>query len=198
MRQNKYQEKKKKAVWKYWPFWADQEESAWLNAMAKQGWHLKSFFLVRYVFERGEPANMVYQFDFRDRSTHELKDYIALCKEMGWDHVYEWNGWHCFRIDADRYEVQDLFTDYGALAAKYRRSLTYIGYLAMILVPVSLISWNLDLMLSSPLLLVFRLMQAGAVGTLLAAVWITHRRYQRAKTQAATQEGESIHWSGRR
>lgn len=174
----------------------DQKIARWLGEKARHGWHLNSMrFPGIYTFIKGAPGNFVYQFDFRDRTKLELREYIALCRDMGWEYVGEFERWHCFRIDADMHPVQDLFTDYTALAEKYRRSLSFqaAAFVPLILIFATNLSVdvyecaveNEDISPSSVLTWLIIFMFVVFIGKGLVR---SFHRYRQAKSQALQQE----------
>ena len=53
--------------WHWFWAWQDGAEEAWLEAMAREGLHLKSASIVEYTFQRGEPKHVVYRLDYNNQ-----------------------------------------------------------------------------------------------------------------------------------
>lgn len=72
--------------------WNFRKETEWLREMAESGWFLKDMkFGVKYIFEKGEPKNMVYEVDRFNLPAHptedqitQKEDFIAMAEELGW------------------------------------------------------------------------------------------------------------------
>jgi len=75
--------------------WNFREETEWLHEMAEQGWFLKDMKMgVRYIFEKGEPMNMVYEVDRfnlpaypTEEQITQKEDFIAMANELGWEEL---------------------------------------------------------------------------------------------------------------
>ena len=75
--------------------WDFRKETEWLHEMAESGWFLKEMKLgVRYLFEKGEPKNMVYEVDRFNLPAHpteeqitQKEDFIEMARELGWEVV---------------------------------------------------------------------------------------------------------------
>ena len=75
--------------------WNFRKETEWLHEMAAEGWFLKDMkFGIRYIFEKGEPKNMVYEVDRFNLPAHpteeqitQKEDFIAMAEELGWEVV---------------------------------------------------------------------------------------------------------------
>jgi len=63
-------------------FWAWQldKEQEWLEQKAKEGLILKRVSFFTYYFERAEPMDLVYQFDFRVLSKKDKDEYVEMFK----------------------------------------------------------------------------------------------------------------------
>lgn len=72
--------------------WNLRKETEWLREMAESGWFLKDMkFGIKYIFEKGEPKNMVYEVDRFNLPSHpteeqinQKEDFIAMAEELGW------------------------------------------------------------------------------------------------------------------
>jgi hypothetical protein len=99
--------------------------------MARNGLHLKSGGGIagRYVFEAGEPADVVYRLDFRHpilagrgRAAHRQG-----AGRPGWEHVQEVLGWEYLRKRREPGGENEIYADRWARAGKYRRLLLMLG-----------------------------------------------------------------------
>jgi hypothetical protein len=113
-------EKSIKKIFKIHWAWNDDKEERWLEKMSREGWHLTSPGFV-YRFEKGEPADMVYRMDFQSLRKTDIKEYLGLFKDAGWEHVGRFGAWYYFRTKASGGQVPEIHTDYESRIAKYQR-----------------------------------------------------------------------------
>ena len=90
-----------------------KEEEIWLREMARKGLHLLRMIppLV-YVFEKGEPRDVIYRLDFTDNDEHG--DYGRMLAEFGWENCGRCMGWIYWRRDAGELANEaegELFSD---------------------------------------------------------------------------------------
>ena len=118
----------KVSKWKFGFFlvWQEERESRWLKSMSAQGWHLKQVMVFLYRFEKGEPRDYEYSFDFITGGRTDLQEYRGLVEDTGWQYIDNMGGWQYFRIDADKAEGAEIYTDMDSLKAKYRRVLAFL------------------------------------------------------------------------
>jgi hypothetical protein len=88
--------------------------------MSREGWHLTSPGFV-YRFEKGGPSDMVYRMDFQSLRKSDIKEYLGLFKDAGWEHVGRFGAWYYFRTKASGGQVPEIHTDYESRIAKYQR-----------------------------------------------------------------------------
>lgn len=90
-----------------------KEEEAWLRERAREGLHLVRMYPpCFYVFERGEPEDVIYRLDFTNNA--EDKDYCRMLGEFGWENCGRCTGWIYWRRNAAELENEgesELFTD---------------------------------------------------------------------------------------
>lgn len=113
-----------------WWVWQDEEQEAWLQSMAAQGWHLFAVhpLLGVYTFQRGERANMAYRWDMSaDRFD---MDYKRLLEDAGWEHITVSEGRYCWRKAIINGKVPEIFTDPAEKRRKFKRLL--VPCLAMV------------------------------------------------------------------
>jgi hypothetical protein len=115
--------------------WQDEAEEAWLGEMSKKGFHLSSAGLPGiYTFNVGEPRDYVYRLDFQTVPKKDKQEYVQLFRDADWEYIGEMSSWQYFRKEARPGEVNEIFTDVESKTAKYKRVLTFLGFLYVILV----------------------------------------------------------------
>lgn len=120
-----------KRVVRIFTAWNDQKEEEWLSRMAREGFHLQRFFFPVYTFTKGEPADVVYRLDYRPTLKLDRSEYLGLFKDAGWEHVFEFANWHCFRTRARDGRTPEIFTDQTSRIGKYRRLLIVLVVVAL-------------------------------------------------------------------
>ena len=117
-------------VTKFRFFWDDADHALerWLEDMARQGLHLQSVGLVRckFVFRRGEPAEMTYRLDFQ--VSRASPDYVQLFVDAGWEHVDQVLGWQFWRTPTRAERIPEIFTDVESRIRKYQRLLWLFAF----------------------------------------------------------------------
>jgi len=152
-----------RVAWRLFWAWNDEKEERWLREMAKQGWHLSRAALVRFVFDRGEPADVVYKLDYNILAKRDRDEYLGLFRAAGWEHVGEVANWHYFRTPATAGADPQIFSDLESRIAKYRRLL----FLLLALLPIFLVSLR-NLLDRRPAV------SGGAMETILAGGAVAH------------------------
>ncbi len=121
--------------------WQDEQEEAWLRAMANRGWHLISIKVPGiYRFQRGEPKDVAYRMDFTMTRGEKYEEYLQLFRDAGWEHMGKMGNWQYFRRTAAAGEDPQIYTDPESKIQKYRRllgSLVVIMpvYIALLIAP---------------------------------------------------------------
>jgi hypothetical protein len=102
---------------------ADHTLERWLEEMARQGLHLHKVDCMRcrFVFKRGEPAEMTYRLDFQVRRA--APDYLQLFVDAGWERVDQSFGWQFWRAPTCAGRSPEIFTDTASRIRKYQRLL---------------------------------------------------------------------------
>ena len=119
--------------------WDDEKEEAWLREMAQQGWHMSAASHAPwYVFEQGEPRDVVYRIDFHTTGKGNA-DYLQLFEDAGWEHVGENLGWQYFRQPVRDGRSPEIFTDNESKVQKYERLLALLVALLPLYIPLSMI-----------------------------------------------------------
>lgn len=96
------------------------EEIAWLNQMAADGWAMKSFFFGVYDFVACEKGAYVYQVDFGDKLFSVSNDYRELMQDMGVEIVQTWGYWVILRKKASE-GAFELYTDAASSVTHYKK-----------------------------------------------------------------------------
>ncbi len=116
--------------------WQDEKEEDWLRAMSQQGWHLVSAkpFGV-YYFRGGDKSDFVYRLDYQTNKK-DRDNYLQIFHDAGWEYVGEMSGWQYFRKRVDAGESPEIYTDPASKAIKYKRVLTYLGFIEIFMVVI--------------------------------------------------------------
>ena len=108
-----------KKVWNFFTIAQWEEEEQWLNAMARNGWHLVRInCLLRYVFEKGTPGEYIYKLDLPDNLEHGMDEqaYCNFLAECGIELVCKQKQWLFLRKRA----ADGAFDDKDDLFAKLK------------------------------------------------------------------------------
>lgn len=104
---------KKKIIWL--DIWSIEEQEAWFEDMATNGWKLIEVKNLIAVFEQSEPENINFRCDISKLNDKEER--IEFYEEAGWEYVGSRHYVHIFREgDQARTEDHDLHTDPYELA----------------------------------------------------------------------------------
>jgi len=106
--------------------WQDEKEERWLREMARKGWHLRRAGVIRYTFERGDPAEVVYRVDYQNLRSRDRAEYLGIFRAAGWEHVGEVSSWHFFRTEADAGADPQIFSDAESRVAMHKRVLAVL------------------------------------------------------------------------
>ena len=107
--------------------WQEEKEEKWLREMSNEGWHLTRVGFFNYRFEKGEPKDMVYKFDFKVLRKSEMDEYILTFKDADWEYVGNFGSWFYFRTNADGEHSLELYNDNRSKIEKYKRLLLVLG-----------------------------------------------------------------------
>ena len=119
--------------------WDDEKEETWLREMAGRGWHLRvGSFPPFYVFEQGEPQDVVYRIDYRTTGKDKAH-YLQLFHDAGWEHAMEHLGWQYFRQAAVDGASPEIFSDSESKVQKYERLLMFLVILLPLYIPFVLL-----------------------------------------------------------
>lgn len=121
-----------KSILHWFWVWQDEKEEAWLQEMARQGWHLKGIGAFgTYKLAAGEPREMAYRLDFFTDSKNKA-NYLKIFDDAGWEYIGEFGSWQYFRKPIQDGEVPEIFTDNESKIVKYGRILTIL----IVLLPI--------------------------------------------------------------
>lgn len=109
---------------RFFTVWQADQEVRWLEQMAREGWHLTRGGIL-FKFRKGPPSMVRYQLDYRTETGVQLKEYLDLCRDAGWEHVSRFANWHYFRTAEP--SAPDLHTDPASLADRYKRILALLA-----------------------------------------------------------------------
>ncbi|WP_214753625.1 MULTISPECIES: DUF2812 domain-containing protein [unclassified Exiguobacterium] len=142
---------------KYMSSWglafAEEREMKKLQQMAAEGWHLEKFAPLGYTLVEGEPMDVRYSLDYRQRPD---EDYFELFAASGWEHVTSTGDEiHVFK---GRPDAIPLYTDQTTTHDKYAQVERQMGKAALVFLVISI-----GLML---------LLQLNWSGTAEAIIWI--------------------------
>lgn len=142
---------------KYMSSWglafAEEREMKKLGEMAARGWHLEKFAPLGYTLVEGEPMDVRYSLDYRQRPD---EDYFELFAASGWEHVTSTGDEiHVFK---GRPDAIPLYTDQTTTHDKYAQVERQMGKAALVCLVISI-----GLML---------LLQLSWSGTAEAIIWI--------------------------
>jgi hypothetical protein len=116
--------------------WQDEKEEAWLRTMSQRGYHLVS---VRpfgsYSFNPGDSTDYVYRLDYQINKK-DMRNYLQLFHDAGWEHIGEMSGWQYFRKEAMPGESPEIHTDVESKVAKYKRLMAYVGLIDILMIVV--------------------------------------------------------------
>ena len=111
--------------------WQEEKEEKWLREMSGKGWHLTRVGFFNYRFEKGEPNDMVYKFDFKVLRKAEMNDYILTFEDAGWEYIGNFGSWYYFRTNADGDHSLELYNDNRSKIEKYKRLLLVLGVISL-------------------------------------------------------------------
>jgi len=107
--------------------WQEEKEEKWLREMSNKGWHLKRVGFFNYRFEKGEPSDMVYKFDFKVLRRSEIDGYILTFRDAGWEYIGNFGSWFYFRTNVGGDHSLELYNDNRSAIEKYKILLMVLG-----------------------------------------------------------------------
>lgn len=118
--------------------WEDEKEEKWLEKLSKRGLHFVRYNLLYYVFQVGDPKEYIYKIDYKSTKNSDIDEYLNIFEDTGWEHVAEFLGWHYFRIEKEKANIQDIYTDNNSKIEKYRGYLKTLKIIAICEIPIFL------------------------------------------------------------
>lgn len=124
----------KKTVRKLYWLWQFEEEEAWLNQMAAEGWVLEQAHIGRYVFARCQPGEYILRLEILDKwpGSDQSQEYIRFVESTGAEYIGSLKRWVYFRKKAAEGEFA-MFSDLGSRIKHTERVLLTVGLLAFTL-----------------------------------------------------------------
>lgn len=108
----------------------DQEQEAWLGAMAARGLHLvRAGAFGIWTFRRGAPAEVAYRTDFK--SIAHGADYRQLFHDAGWELAGTMGACQYWRKPIVDGRVPEIHTDPQSKIAKFQRMLVFLFFMLM-------------------------------------------------------------------
>ncbi len=114
-------------------YWDKDKEEVWLNALAKEGWALESFFLGHYRFAPCQRGEYVYRIDLLEHitSTKPALEYIRFVEETGAEYLCGWGRWAFFRKKTSEGPFE-LYTDTPSQIEQYKKIRLMMGICASV------------------------------------------------------------------
>lgn len=114
--------KNRKTVWRVYWLWQYEEEEAWLNRMAAEGWVLEEVHFFRYVFTRCQPGEYTVRLEMMNGSPEkeENQEYIWFVRGTGAEYVGKLKNWVYFRKKTAE-GLFELFSDLDSRLAHVER-----------------------------------------------------------------------------
>jgi hypothetical protein len=112
--------------------WDEEQEQAYLEQRAREGWLLTSYMPLRYTFRQAEPGEYIYQLDYSSESASAYEERRQVITSFGWEHVLDYLGWRYYRARRGDVEAESLYTDAESLGYKYNHLLRMFIILAAV------------------------------------------------------------------
>ncbi len=114
-----------KVFWRFWLAHEDSRQEAWLEAKARQGWHLVKPGILGFRFEPGDPREARYRLDYQVQKGRDRSEYLALFKDAGWEFLGEVSNRYYFRARPEALSPE-IFTDAESRKDRIRRELRVV------------------------------------------------------------------------
>jgi hypothetical protein len=122
------------AIRKWFWIWQQDQEKKFLEEQAKKAYVLIEVKVFKYIFDKRETKNLIYQMDFRGLGGKiSQEEYLQIYEDAGWTSVPSGNGWYYFYQEAKSNVNLSLFNDFESQRKAYIR---LIGFLALIGFPL--------------------------------------------------------------
>ena len=103
---------------KYFFIWTMDKEKAYLEDMARKGYILTDVKLFKYYFEKTEPMDYIYEFDFQFLIHMSEEDYLSFFEE--WELVKRFGLWYYFRRIRTNTVRDSIYSDNESKGNMYR------------------------------------------------------------------------------
>lgn len=114
-----------------------------LSKMAKEGWIFKSFSMLGYIFEKGQPKDQIYSLDMYELKREEKEEYIKMFEDAGWCYVCSCSDFYHFFSAAPG--TQPIYSDNVSLLDKYLRVKKLINKAVIILGIIGSVALGLNI-----------------------------------------------------
>ncbi|MGN7477264.1 DUF2812 domain-containing protein [Solibacillus silvestris] len=106
----------------------DAKEERWINELANDGWHFKSFHFPFYTFEKGEPGEYVYRTEMLEGIGYgkAAKEYLEFVQGTGVEVVQKRFNWVYYRQHKSKGDFV-LYSDAGSKLSYINRIYTIYG-----------------------------------------------------------------------
>jgi len=132
-----------KKEFRYFSIFDHKKEEEYLREMHKSGWRfIQVSGFGKYLFEKCEPEDVVYQLDYNPQPKDRYADYLQMFRDCGWEHIQDYAGYGYFRKRAeDMNGAEEIFNDddsrLAMMSRVYRgRALPLCGILCGCLLPM--------------------------------------------------------------
>ena len=90
-----------------------RQEENYLSKMHEKGWKFISVtFPGFYKFEKCTPSKTSYRLDYNKEARHNMRDYIQMFADCGWDHILDFVGYSYFRKEnCSNDKDEEIFSD---------------------------------------------------------------------------------------
>ena len=115
--------KNTKTRFQYFSILQWKEEQEYLREQHKQGWKLVRVDLIgRYLFEKCEPEDVVYQLDYNPEGDGHKAAYVQMFEDCGWEYLQDYVGYSYFRKPVSQMkEEEEIFCDDASRADMMKR-----------------------------------------------------------------------------
>lgn len=127
--------------WFFWVGWSTERLEAWLEGLAREGWHLTKAdrWLNRFHFVKGPAKQVRICVDYQTGQVPE--EYRTLFRDAGWHLVAEEMGYYMWRTEYEGAKRPEIFSDVDSLIERNRRLMGLVFIVLIAQVPV----WTLGL-----------------------------------------------------
>lgn len=127
---------------------AEDKDMYKLQQNSAKGWHVQGFKFMGYLLEKGEPADYIYNIDYRVLKDSEKEEYVELFSQSGWSHVTSHIDTHIFRAPPG---TKPIYSDQETVAEKHDNLGRSMLWTAISIVMITILTW-IGLLISSGML----------------------------------------------